>query len=85
MYFSDVGKYFEGHPELLAALKDPRRFINQDETAVELGVGAQYVLAEKNTDQVYTVSSSTREHVTTSYTVNAVGEMVPPRVVLTLK
>ena len=44
---------------------------------MELGVGAQWVLVEKNTKQVYTVSSNTREHITVSYMVNASGGMVP--------
>ena len=69
----------------MVALKDPRRVFNQDETAVELGVGAQWVLVEKNTKQVYTVSSNTREHITVSYTVNASGGMVPPRAVFSGK
>ena len=30
--------------DLQEALKDPRRCFNQDETAVELGVGGQWVL-----------------------------------------
>ena len=69
----------------MVALKDPRRVFNQDETAVELGVGAQWVLVEKNTKQVYTVSSNTREHITVSYTVNASGGMLPPHAVFSGK
>ena len=54
---------------------------NFDETAMELGVGKQKVLAPISKKQVYTVSSSTRDHVTLGVTANAAGYMVPPRVV----
>ena len=81
MWFTDVGKYLEDKPYLLEALGDPNHIFNQNETAVELGVGDQWVLAPRNTKQVYSVSSSTREHVTISYTVNAAGGMVSPRIV----
>ena len=54
---------------------------NFDETAMELGVGIQKVLAPVSKKQVYTVSSSTRDHVTLGVTVNAVGNMVPTCVV----
>ena len=60
----------------MEALQDPKRVFNQDETA---GVGSQYVLAPRSARQVYNVSSSTREHVTILYTINAAGDMVPPR------
>ena len=79
MWFGDVGSFIKEKSRLAAALKDPRRVFNQDETANELGVGAQSVLAEVGTDQVYSVTSSTREHVTVSFTVNAAGEVVSPR------
>ena len=49
MWFSDVERYLEDKPELKEALNDPERIFNQDETAVELGVGEQWVLAPKNT------------------------------------
>ena len=81
LWFADISSFLDGRPDLLAALKDPRRVFNQDETACELGVGAQWVLAGVNTKQVFGVTSCTREHVTMSFTVNAAGEMVPPRAV----
>ena len=81
LWFNDISSFLDGRPDLLAALKDPRRVWNQDETACELGVGAQWVLASVNTKQVFSVTSCTREHVTMSFTVNAAGEMVPPRAV----
>ena len=48
---------------------------------MELGVGTQKVLAPVAKKQVYTVSSSTHDHVTLCVTVNAAGKMVPPHVV----
>ena len=60
---------------------NPKRVFNFDETAMELGVGTHKVLAPVSKKQVYTVSSSTRDHVTLGVTVNAAGNMVPPRVV----
>ena len=81
LWFKDISSFLDTRPDLLAALQDPRRVFNQDETACELGVGSQWVLAGKNTKQVFGVTSSTREHVTMSFTVNAAGEMVPPRAV----
>ena len=81
LWFKDISSFLDGRPDLLAALQDPRRVFNQDETACELGVGSQWVLAAVNTKQVFSVTSSTREHVTMSFTVNAAGEMVPPRAV----
>ena len=81
LWFADISSFLDGRPDLLAALQDPRRIFNQDETAWELGVGAQWVLAAVNTKQVFSVTSCTREHVTMSFTMNAAGEMVPPRAV----
>ena len=81
LWFADISSFLDRRPDLLVALQDPRRVFNQDETACELGVGSQWVLAGKNTKQVFGVTSSTREHVTMSFTVNAAGEMVPPRAV----
>ena len=81
MWFADIHSYLSTHPDLMEALGDPQRIFNQDETACELGVGEQWVLAKKNTKQVYNVSSSTREHVTVSFMVSAVGEVSPPRVI----
>ena len=49
LWFSDVGNFLTSKANLMVALKDPRRVYNQDETAVELGAGAQWVLVEKNT------------------------------------
>ena len=77
--------YGEIRPDLKEAIQDPKRIFNQDETSVELGVGGQWVLAPCNTKQVYTQSSSTRDHVTVSYVANAAGDMVPPRVVFSGK
>ena len=44
-WFSELDGFFAKKPEIKEALKDPARVINQDETAVELGVGSQWVLA----------------------------------------
>ena len=68
-------------PELLAALKDPSRNFNQDETSVQLGNNRQKVLACRGTKLLYHVSSSTRDHITISFTVSAKGRVVPPRCV----
>ena len=57
LWFSDVGNFLTSKADLMVPLKDPRRVFNQDETAVELGVGAQWVLVEKNTKQVYIVET----------------------------
>ena len=81
LWFKDVGDFFESQPKLLQALQDPNRVFNQDETAIEHGVGNQYVLTMKGEKQTYSVSSSTREHTTISFTVNAAGGMVKPRIV----
>ena len=80
-WFSEIGNFLAKKPEIKEAIQDPARVFNQDETAVELGVGSQWVLAPKGTKQVYTQSSNYKEHVTVSYTVSAKGDMVPPRVV----
>ena len=81
LWFEDVGNFLASKPDLLEALSDPRRVYNQDETAIEHGVGNQWVLAMKGEKQVYAVSSSTREHTTISFTVNAAGEVVTPRAI----
>ena len=39
LWFKDISSFLDGPPDLLAALQDPRRVFNQDETACELGVG----------------------------------------------
>ena len=80
-WFRDIGGFIESRPDGKEALLDPAQVFNQDETAVELGVSSRWVLAPRNTKQVYTQSSNFKEHVTVSYTANAKGEMVPPRVV----
>ena len=81
LWFEDVGPYLHSKPEILEALQDPSRVFNQDETAVEHGVGDQWVLSRKGEKQTYGVSSCTREHTTISFTVNAAGGVVEPRVV----
>ena len=81
LWFQDVGSYLNSHPALLEALQDPQRVFNQDETAIEHGVGDQFVLAGKGDKQTYAVSSSTREHTTISFTVSAAGGVVEPHVV----
>ena len=43
LWFLDISSFLDSRPDLLAALQDPRRVFNQDETACELGVGAQWV------------------------------------------
>jgi hypothetical protein len=85
LWFSDIEKYIKDRPALVQAMQDPKRIFNYDETAMELGVGVQRVLAPVAKKQVYTVSSSTREHVTLGMTVSAAGDMVPPRVVFSGK
>ena len=52
-----------------------------DETAVEVGVGGQAVLARRGDKVNYSVTGSTRLHVTAAYTVTASGKMVPVRCV----
>ena len=81
LWQKDTSDFLFGNEELAAAMQDPRRVFNQDETAVELGSSEQKVLAPINTKIVYSISSGSREHVTASYLVNASGEMVPPRLV----
>ena len=63
LWFADISSFLDGRPDLLAALQDPRRVFNQDETACKLGVGSQWVLAAVNSKQVFGVTSCTREHV----------------------
>ena len=80
-WFADINSFFATRPDLAEVFEDPRRVFNYDETAMELGVSTQKVLAPVSKKQVYTVSSSTRDHVTLGVTVNAAGNMVPPRAV----
>jgi hypothetical protein len=47
-----------------------------------MGSSTQKVLAERNTKVLYSVSSSSREHITACYTVSAAGEAVPVRCIL---
>ena len=75
----DTLKFMSNKPELRAALKDPARIFNMDETSVELGSSTRKVLAEKNTKVIYSISSGSREHITASYTVSANGDVVSPR------
>ena len=81
LWFCDVCSFLAKRPDPEQVLWNPVRVFNQDETAVEFGISSQWVLAPHNSKQVYTQSSNYKEHVTVSYTVNAKGEMVPPRVV----
>jgi hypothetical protein len=68
-------------PELLAALQDPSRVFNMDETSVQIGSSGHRVLAEKNTKVLYSISSGSRDHITACYMVSANGSIVPPRLV----
>ena len=81
LWFSDIGQHLKSQPELREALCDPKRVFNQDETAIEHGVSDQFVLTMKGEKQTYSVSSSSREHTTISYTVNAAGGLVESRIV----
>ena len=81
LWQNDTWKTLSADPELLAALKDPSRNFNQDETSVQLGNNRQKVLACRGTKLLYHVSSSTRDHITISFTVSAKGRVVPPRCV----
>ena len=81
LWQNDTWKTLSADPELLAALKDPSRNFNQDETSVQLGNNRQNVLACRGTKLLYHVSSSTRDHITISFTVSAKGRVVPPRCV----
>ena len=80
-WFTDVGKFIQSKSELQEAMKDPRRVFNQDETSIEHGMSDQYVITMKGDKQVYGVSSSNRDHTTISFTVNAAGWIVSPRVI----
>ena len=77
----DTWEFFSNDPELLAALQDPQRVFNQDETPIQLGIGNQFLLAEKGSKLLYNVTSNTRDHITASFIVSAAGGMVPPRCV----
>ena len=80
-WFQDIDAFLGTRTDLKEAMANPKRVFNFYETAMELGVGTQKVLAPVSKKQVYTVSSSTRDHVTLGVTVNAVGNMFPPHVV----
>ena len=79
LWQEDAITFFSSKPELMAALQDKRRVWNTDETSVELGVSKKRVLTQKGTKVLYNVTSSTRDHITAVLTVNAAGEMAPPR------
>ena len=44
---------------------------------MELGVAKKRVLAQKGTEVLYNIISSTRDHITAALIVNAAGEMAP--------
>ena len=69
------------NPKLKEAMQDPSRIFNQDETAVEIGSSSQRVLAEVNTEILYSISGGSREHITASYLTSADGCLVPPRLI----
>ena len=77
----DTQEFMSRTPELLAALQDPSRVFNMDETSVQIGSSGHRVLAEKNTKVLYSISSGSRDHITASYMVSANGSIVPPRLV----
>ena len=79
LWQDDAINFFSSKPELMEALQDKRRVWNTDETSVELGVSKRRVLTERGTKVLYNVTSSTRDHITAVLTVNAAGEMAPPR------
>ena len=81
MWQADLMALCRSKPGLLAALQDPDRVANMDETAVEVGLSGQAVLSSKGDKVVYSVTSSTRLHITAAYTVTASGKCVPPRLV----
>ena len=74
-------KYLVENPKFLDCFSDPRRVWNQDESSIECGISGQKVLAPIGAKIIYTVAGSTREHVTTSFTVSAAGDVVPPRTI----
>ena len=50
--------------------------------SLQIGSSGQSVLAEVNTNVLYSVSSGSRDHITASYLVGADGSMVPPRIIM---
>ena len=76
---NDVKAFMDYKPQLQAALLDPARVFNMDETSVELGSASKQILAERSTKVIYSISSGSREHITASYMVSANGDIVPPR------
>jgi hypothetical protein len=75
----DTQEFLSRKPELLAALRDPSRVFNMDETSVQIGSSRHRVLAEKNTKVLYSISSRSQDHITDSYKVY--GSIVPPKLV----
>ena len=63
----------------------PKDF-NQDETSIPVGGEKEKVLSEVGTtDVIYNNSSSSRDHVTASYTVSVAGECIGVRLLYKLK
>ena len=75
----ETENFLFANPDLRAAMLDPRRIFNQDETAIEVGASTQRVLADKDTKILYSVSGSSREHITASYVCGADNIIIPPR------
>ena len=75
----ETENFLFANPDLRAAMLDPRRIFNQDETAIEVGASTQRVLADKDTKILYSVSGSSREHITASYVCGADNTIIPPR------
>ena len=81
MWQKDTEAYLLSNPVLAECFQDPSRLFNQDETSIELGSSDRRVLAKKGTKVICHVSSGSREHITVSFSCNAAGGMVPPRVI----
>ena len=81
LWQQDTEAYLLSNPILAECFMDPTRLFNQDERSIELGSSSRRVLAKKGSKVIYHVSSGSREHITVSFSCNAAGGMVPPRVI----
>ena len=97
LWQADACTFLNSDPELAEALLDPSRIWNQDETSVQVckwqwrnsvnilyfkvGVTGKKVLAPRGIKVLYQVASSSRDHMTCSFSVNARGDIAPPRCV----
>ena len=66
LWFKDIEQFFTSNLEIKEALSDPRRVFNQEETAIEHGVGNMYVLAMKGEKQC-TVCLAARQTILLSH------------------